>query len=38
MNYMKSYQYWLESDVVDGQTKEELKQIENDRKEIEERF
>ncbi|WHH57407.1 phospho-sugar mutase [Petroclostridium sp. X23] len=38
MNYMEQYKYWLESPYVDQEIKEELKQIENDEKEIEERF
>ena len=36
--YEKRYQQWLESDIVDEATKEELRQIANDPKEIEERF
>ncbi|MBO5370849.1 MAG: phospho-sugar mutase [Clostridia bacterium] len=38
MNYLESYKRWLESDVVDEQTKAELKSIENDDNEIKERF
>lgn len=38
MNYMENYKYWLESDYVDQQTKEELKEIADNPKEIEERF
>ena len=38
MNYTEAYKSWLESDVVDKATKDELKAIENDSKEIEFRF
>ncbi len=38
MDSIKRYTYWLESDVVDQATKDELKQISNNSKEIEERF
>ena len=38
MNYLESYKQWLNSEYVDEQTKEELRQIEKDKKEIEERF
>jgi len=38
MDSYKSYRFWLESDYFDEETKKELKDIENDRKEIEERF
>ncbi|MGE4284165.1 MAG: phospho-sugar mutase [Clostridia bacterium] len=38
MSYMKQYQHWLNSLYVDNETKEELKQIQNNEKEIEERF
>jgi len=38
MNYMDSFQQWLTSEYVDEQTKEELRQIKNNEKEIEERF
>lgn len=37
MNYEQSYQMWLESDVIDITTKEELKALNNE-KEIEDRF
>lgn len=38
MSYMEIYRYWLQSDVVDDETKQELRAIGNDEKEIEERF
>lgn len=38
MNYKDTYNRWLTSDVVDAYTKEELKQIADNEKEIEERF
>ena len=38
MNYREEYLRWLSSDVVDNDTKEELKAIENDEKELEFRF
>lgn len=37
-NYMEEYKYWLESDVVDEKTKEELRAIEGNETEIEGRF
>ena len=37
-NYMEEYKYWLESDVVDEKTKEELRAIEGKETEIEGRF
>ncbi len=37
MNFEDNYKAWLESDVIDAQTKEELKAI-TDQKEIEDRF
>ncbi len=37
MNYEQSYQMWLESDIIDITTKEELKALNNE-KEIEDRF
>ena len=37
MNYKQSYEMWLESDVIDIITKEELKALNNE-KEIEDRF
>lgn len=38
LNYMSRYKEWLLSDYFDDETKEELKAIEDDEKEIEERF
>ncbi len=38
MDFMESYKMWLEDDYFDADTKAELKAIENDPKEIEERF
>ncbi len=38
MSYMDSYHLWLESDYFDEDTKNELKAIANDEKEIEDRF
>lgn len=38
MNYMDVYQSWLSSAYIDEATKEELKKIEDDKKEIEDRF
>ena len=38
MGYKEQYTYWLESDYMDEATKEELRQIAGDEKEIEERF
>ena len=38
MDFMKNYKLWLEDDYFDADTKAELKAIENDPKEIEERF
>ncbi len=38
MGYKELYNDWLESDIFDAETKEELKAIENDEKEIEDRF
>ena len=37
-NYREEYEYWLASDTVDTQTKEELKAMEGNDKEIEGRF
>ncbi len=37
-NYMEEYKYWLESDVVDEETKEELRALEGNEAEIEGRF
>ena len=38
MDYRKEYDRWLASDVVDAQTKEELRAIAGDEKQIEGRF
>ena len=38
MNYKDQYQFWLEDDYFDAKTKEELKAIANDEKEIEDHF
>ncbi len=38
MNYKEEYKKWCESPIFDEKTKEELKQIEGNEKEIEERF
>lgn len=38
MNYMDYYKQWIESPYVDEETKEELREIKDDPKEIEERF
>lgn len=38
MDFMENYKLWLEDDYFDADTKAELKAIENDPKEIEERF
>ncbi len=38
MSYKKEYQKWLEDDYFDEATKEELREISDDEKEIEERF
>lgn len=38
MGYKEEYQFWLEDAYFDAATKEELKAIENDEKEIEDRF
>ena len=38
MNYKEEYKKWCENSIFDEETKKELKQIENDEKEIEERF
>ena len=37
-NYRSNYERWLASDVVDDKTKEELRAIAGDEKEIEDRF
>ena len=36
--YQQKYKEWLDSEIIDDLTKQELKLIENDEKEIEERF
>ena len=38
MNYLEEYKKWMESNFIDEATKEELKSIENNEKEIEDRF
>ena len=38
MDYMDIYKFWCENDYFDAETKKELKAIENDEKEIKERF
>lgn len=38
MGYMESYREWLENPYFDEETKAELKAIQNDEKEIRERF
>ena len=38
MNYIDEYKKWISSDYFDKKTKEELLNIENDEKEIEDRF
>jgi phosphoglucomutase len=38
MDYKKNYLQWLEDDYFDAETKKELKAIEHDEKEIQERF
>lgn len=38
MDYLKKYEEWLESDYFDEETKEELRGIKDDIKEIEDRF
>ena len=38
MNYLEEYKKWLTDDVFDEETKEELKAIEGNEKEIEDRF
>ena len=37
-DYRKEYEFWLENDYFDEETKNELRSISNDEKEIEERF
>ena len=38
MGYMDEYKFWLESDCFDENTKEELRSIADDDKEIQDRF
>ena len=38
MSYMDNYKSWLDNDYIDEATKAELRQIEGDEKEIEDRF
>ena len=38
MNYLEEYKKWMESSFIDEETKNELKNIENNEKEIEDRF
>lgn len=38
MDYKKRYELWLQSSVIDEQTKEELRALQGNEKEIEERF
>lgn len=38
MSYMDDYKFWLEDDYFDQATKDELKAIESDEKEVEDRF
>ncbi len=38
MDYREVYQEWLENPYFDDSTKEELRAVEKDEKEIEERF
>ena len=38
MSYMDEFNFWLEDDYFDQNTKDELLAIRNDEKEIEERF
>ena len=38
MSYLEEYKKWINSNFIDEETKEELKSIENDKKEIEDRF
>ena len=38
MNYLEEYKKWMESSFIDEETKNELKNIENDEKEIQDRF
>jgi len=38
MDYMKKYEYWLNSEAVDEKDKEELRNLAGNEKEIEDRF
>ena len=38
MNYLEEYKKWINSSFIDEETKNELKNIENDEKEIQDRF
>ena len=38
MNYLEGYQKWMESEFIDEKTKKELKEIQNNEEEIEDRF
>lgn len=38
MSYLEYYNKWINSDVIDSETKKELLSIKNDKKEIEDRF
>lgn len=38
MCYMETYESWLASEYIDSETKEELRQIAGNEKEIEDRF
>src|SRR5574344_2641943 len=38
MDYMKKYQEWLDSDFIDAETKEELKSLESNEEQIQDRF
>ena len=38
MSYKDTYRLWLEDDYFDASVKQELKNIESDEKEIEDRF
>ena len=38
MNYLEEYRKWMGSQFIDESTKNELKEIENNEKEIEDRF
>jgi len=38
MEYMKKYEYWLNSEAIDEKDKEELRSLAGNDKEIEDRF